>query len=463
MQCQLRWDSTIPLDLRNAGEEWLPSLEPIPTALIWKSAPGRKFQQVLSASTALLWRALSWHRGPTFATWCVGAALCWWGPPALTQKSCFSHAASYPGFGGMVEGGTRPVSEEKPSELGTGEGAGESLELTLSPSEPEHSFASFTLKSMKKKKKYVFLGSCKNFHPFICDATACGAPALQGKAANWFRAGEAESLHPLIPPTVFCFPKWLTNKTAKRSQDSYKRQTALRDFLGLGFCFGSVWIKDTHLAEVSNSFWAGVLTLTAGSPLAVTEQMESKHLAGDTHPPDLHLKHQGGVWGDTTSHALSPIGPGWRDDEEPSPSFLHAQHSFFPALGFAQATEEKNSWISDIVYPNSDNLRVPKHIEILAKSCFFSTCSIKPLSCHKSWHLVVNSSVNLRIDAAPPHSGDLTQPSGEELDSKGIWMALVRFTKQPKKIAVMRDMKSEQCKLPKMPALNKMVLTARQN
>lgn len=53
----------------------------------------------------------------------------------------------------MVEGGTKPESEEKPSELGTGEGAGESLELTLSPSEPEHSFASFTLKSMKQKKK----------------------------------------------------------------------------------------------------------------------------------------------------------------------------------------------------------------------------------------------------------------------------------------------------------------------
>lgn len=51
-----------------------------------------------------------------------------------------------------MEGGTKPVSEEKPSELGTGEGAGESLELTLSPSEPEHSFASFTFKSMKKKK-----------------------------------------------------------------------------------------------------------------------------------------------------------------------------------------------------------------------------------------------------------------------------------------------------------------------
>lgn len=46
-----------------------------------------------------------------------------------------------------MEGGNKPVSEEKPSELGTGEGAGESLELTLSPSEAEHSFASFTLKS----------------------------------------------------------------------------------------------------------------------------------------------------------------------------------------------------------------------------------------------------------------------------------------------------------------------------
>lgn len=58
------------------------------------------------------------------------------------------------------------MSEEKPSELGTGDGAEESLELTLSPSEPEHSFASFTLKNMKKKKD-VFLGSCKNFHQFV--------------------------------------------------------------------------------------------------------------------------------------------------------------------------------------------------------------------------------------------------------------------------------------------------------
>lgn len=40
------------------------------------------------------------------------------------------------------------MSAEKPSELGTGEGAGESLELTLCPSEPEHSFTNFTLKSM---------------------------------------------------------------------------------------------------------------------------------------------------------------------------------------------------------------------------------------------------------------------------------------------------------------------------
>lgn len=63
----------------------------------------------------------------------------------------------------MLEGGTKPVSEEKPSELGTGDGAEESLELTLSPSEPEHSFASFTFKNMKKKKKMFFWVPVKNF------------------------------------------------------------------------------------------------------------------------------------------------------------------------------------------------------------------------------------------------------------------------------------------------------------
>lgn len=69
------------------------------------------------------------------------------GTTILNTGRCLNRAASYPGFGGMVEGGNKPVSEEKPSELGTGEGAGESLELTLSPSEAEHSFASFTLNS----------------------------------------------------------------------------------------------------------------------------------------------------------------------------------------------------------------------------------------------------------------------------------------------------------------------------
>lgn len=63
------------------------------------------------------------------------------------QQVVFNHAPAYPGFGGIADGGNKAVSAEKPSELGTGEGAGESLELTLCPSEPEPSFTSFTLRS----------------------------------------------------------------------------------------------------------------------------------------------------------------------------------------------------------------------------------------------------------------------------------------------------------------------------
>lgn len=49
------------------------------------------------------------------------------------------------------------MSAEKPSELGTGEGTGESLELTLCPSEPELSFTSFTLKSMQQKRFFFWV------------------------------------------------------------------------------------------------------------------------------------------------------------------------------------------------------------------------------------------------------------------------------------------------------------------
>lgn len=70
---------------------------------------------------------------------------------ALTHfnaASCFNNASAYPGFGGIVDGGNKTGSAEKPSELGTGEGARESLELTLCPSEPEPSFTSFTLRNI---------------------------------------------------------------------------------------------------------------------------------------------------------------------------------------------------------------------------------------------------------------------------------------------------------------------------
>lgn len=92
---------------------------------------------------------LSWHTdNPRLPN--INAALCqmFISLPSFKTTSSFNCGASYPGFGGIMDGGNKPVSAEKPSELGTGEGAGESLELTLCPSEPEHSFTNFTLKSM---------------------------------------------------------------------------------------------------------------------------------------------------------------------------------------------------------------------------------------------------------------------------------------------------------------------------
>lgn len=54
--------SSIPRDLRNAGEESLPSLEPIPAALIWKPALKQKIPaSPVSKHCSATWRALSWH------------------------------------------------------------------------------------------------------------------------------------------------------------------------------------------------------------------------------------------------------------------------------------------------------------------------------------------------------------------------------------------------------------------